>query len=78
MRVQEVPSNNQNLYWNVPVPPLAAAVKVTDVPGDCGLAGVAPRVTLVAAPVPVKRKVVVALASEAAREPALRTFTMIS
>jgi hypothetical protein len=27
------------LYSYVPVPPLAAAVKVTDVPGDCGLEG---------------------------------------
>jgi len=41
MRVQEIPSNNQNLYSYVPVPPPATAVNVTDVPGPgvCGLAG---------------------------------------
>ena len=44
---QEVPSNSQNWYSTVPLPPVGVPVNVTVTPGDCGLAGLADKLTAV-------------------------------
>ncbi|PWB66238.1 MAG: hypothetical protein C3F14_04545, partial [Deltaproteobacteria bacterium] len=67
----------RNSYSYVPLPPDADAVKVIDVPGAEGLAGLGVKVTPVAAGADTT-KVIVCVASAGELDPTLRAFTWTS
>jgi hypothetical protein len=67
----------RNSYSYVPVPPEAAAVKVTEVPAGAGLAGLGVKITPVAAGADTTY-VTVCVASAGELDPALRAFTWTS